>query len=628
MSTSVSHHQEDRLHRHRPLPGDCPTIESLESRLLLSVAVGSPVPLDASGLANLQKMIVAGDPAGIPPDSPGDRVDPNTTDSLYAGVGSLRVTKRPYVYIGTATPIGPNHVLTAAHMLDLNDKGRINVKPRDVVFNLNYGGDLTHQIAASALYIHPDWTGFLNPSVNDDVAVIELSEPLPDGVPFYWLNTDPFEAIETATLVGYGMSGDGVNGYTVGPQFDVKREGGNLTDFYDVDDEGTLAREVFEYDFDWPDESLGFSLTPGLGNDVETTLGGGDSGGPAFIDDGGDDGHEGLEIFGINTFTFGHLQPAPYFGSGGGGIVVEPYVDWINSIIAGDPPLAVDDAYSVNVNNTLTVDAPGVLGNDSDPDGDPLTAVPVAGPTNGTLILNEDGSFSYTPDVDFTGSASFTYKANDGTADSNVATVTITVAEPGEEVTVTGVNPIFGSPGERLTVAVHGSNFQAGATADFGERIAVQGVAFISDSQLDVRIKIHRRAASGARDVTVTNPDGSSATGAGLFTVDGSSSEAKRSQRAPAAVDVGAPLPQAQPARAAQPDEAAVDVGAISGEIELVVGDGHSQGGAESGRAASGGLVALPGETNGDAAGSVFNSLESPENPLKVLDEPDLGGLT
>ena len=68
-----------------------------------------------------------------------------------------------------------------------------------------------------------------------------------------------------------------------------------------------------------------------------------------------------------------------------------------------------------------------MLGNDVDPDVDPLTAVLVADVSDGSLTLNADGSFSYSPDPDFYGVDSFTYVANDGVVDSNVATVTITV---------------------------------------------------------------------------------------------------------------------------------------------------------------------------------------------------------
>ena len=95
--------------------------------------------------------------------------------------------------------------------------------------------------------------------------------------------------------------------------------------------------------------------------------------------------------------------------------------------VANQPPVAEDDAYSVDEDNTLAVPAPGVLDNDSDPEGHPLTAALIAAPANGTLTLNADGSFEYTPDPDFNGADSFTYKANDGALDSNEVTVTITV---------------------------------------------------------------------------------------------------------------------------------------------------------------------------------------------------------
>ncbi|CUS37543.1 hypothetical protein COMA1_40108 [Candidatus Nitrospira nitrosa] len=68
-----------------------------------------------------------------------------------------------------------------------------------------------------------------------------------------------------------------------------------------------------------------------------------------------------------------------------------------------------------------------VLTNDRDPEGKPLTAVRVSGPTNGTLTLNSNGTFTYRPNTGFVGTDSFTYRASDGTATSNLATVTITV---------------------------------------------------------------------------------------------------------------------------------------------------------------------------------------------------------
>src|SRR5262249_43150971 len=99
----------------------------------------------------------------------------------------------------------------------------------------------------------------------------------------------------------------------------------------------------------------------------------------------------------------------------------------ITVIPVNDPPVANNDSYSINEDTTLIVAAPGVLGNDTDVDGDPLAAVLVGGPAHGTLSLNSNGSFSYTPAANYNGPDSFTYKANDGTVNGNTATVTITV---------------------------------------------------------------------------------------------------------------------------------------------------------------------------------------------------------
>jgi VCBS repeat-containing protein len=92
-----------------------------------------------------------------------------------------------------------------------------------------------------------------------------------------------------------------------------------------------------------------------------------------------------------------------------------------------DAPVAANDSYSTAEDTPLTVSAPGVLANDTDVDGDALSAVLVNGPAHGTLTLNANGSFTYSPASNYNGADSFTYKANDGSADSNVATVNITV---------------------------------------------------------------------------------------------------------------------------------------------------------------------------------------------------------
>ena len=93
-----------------------------------------------------------------------------------------------------------------------------------------------------------------------------------------------------------------------------------------------------------------------------------------------------------------------------------------------DAPVAIAETHSIDEDTTLTVPAAGVLANDSDPEGTALTAVLVDDATHGTLVLAPDGGFTYTPDVNFNGEDSFSYKATDGTLESNTAIVTITVS--------------------------------------------------------------------------------------------------------------------------------------------------------------------------------------------------------
>src|SRR4030095_17035179 len=68
-----------------------------------------------------------------------------------------------------------------------------------------------------------------------------------------------------------------------------------------------------------------------------------------------------------------------------------------------DAPTASQDTYSTDEDAPLTVSAPGVLGNDSDLDNTTITAMLLSGPAHGTLVLNPDGGFTYTPNADYSG---------------------------------------------------------------------------------------------------------------------------------------------------------------------------------------------------------------------------------
>src|SRR5262249_33518692 len=93
-------------------------------------------------------------------------------------------------------------------------------------------------------------------------------------------------------------------------------------------------------------------------------------------------------------------------------------------------PTAAIDNYSTGEDVPLVVGASlGVLANDISPDGGALTAQVVTGPTNGTLSLNTDGSFNYTPSANYHGNDSFTYKAVSAGGQEIVSSANI-VVEP------------------------------------------------------------------------------------------------------------------------------------------------------------------------------------------------------
>jgi VCBS repeat-containing protein len=144
--------------------------------------------------------------------------------------------------------------------------------------------------------------------------------------------------------------------------------------------------------------------------------------------------------------SFAYTPAANYHGSdsftylaGDGEQESSPATVTITVGAVNDIPTAATDAYGTGEDTTLTVDAPGVLANDSDPDGDTLSAVAGSGPSHGTLTLNADGSFTYTPAADFNGNDSFTYRASDGSLISDSVTVTLTVTASNDPPTVTVV---------------------------------------------------------------------------------------------------------------------------------------------------------------------------------------------
>ncbi|GAI91462.1 unnamed protein product, partial [marine sediment metagenome] len=135
----------------------------------------------------------------------------------------------------------------------------------------------------------------------------------------------------------------------------------------------------------------------------------------------------------------------------------------------------------------LAVAPPGVLGNDTDANGDALSSVfvPGSGPVNGDAVLNADGSFTYTPDPQFFGADSFTYRASDGVLESGDTVVQLTVNPTGSQAFIDANfdvdEDLFGYAddvfrGTSAPTYADGARLPAGGFAGGGLQVLVGGV--------------------------------------------------------------------------------------------------------------------------------------------------------
>ena len=158
-------------------------------------------------------------------------------------------------------------------------------------------------------------------------------------------------------------------------------------------------------------------------------------------------GHVDLATDGSFTYTPNanfHGTDSFTYTATGGGANSSPATVALTITPVNDVPLAIGETYGGQQGKQIVVLAPGVLANDGDIDGDALTAAVVSGPAHGHVDLAADGSFTYTPNANFHGVDTFTYRANDGTVDSPVATVTLNVQaqDTGPALSVADAAPV------------------------------------------------------------------------------------------------------------------------------------------------------------------------------------------
>jgi len=157
----------------------------------------------------------------------------------------------------------------------------------------------------------------------------------------------------------------------------------------------------------------------------------------------------------------------------------------IYNVINGDL-VAFPDYYSNNEDTALVLSAPGVLNNDFDADDDALTAELVDDTSHGNLVLGSNGSFTYTPDENYNGTDSFTYKAYDGTDYSNVVSVTISVDPVNDATVVTNsVGDISYTEGDMAVVIETGLTISDIDDTDLeGATISISSGYFIGEDSL------------------------------------------------------------------------------------------------------------------------------------------------
>ncbi|MCI0359598.1 MAG: cadherin-like domain-containing protein, partial [Planctomycetaceae bacterium] len=393
-------------------------LERLEDRSVLSGA--SPVAVNDLYQGLVDQPLEVSAPAGVlanDTDAEGDALSAN----LFSGPANGSLTLNPdgsFSYTPTAgftgtdsfiyyASDGSSNSLLTAVTLQVAGNGSAP-QAQDDSFNVSEDSVLNIGFTEGVLANDTDADG-------DPLTATLVSGPAngtlalnADGS-FTYIPTADFTGSDSFTYTatdGAGVSNVATVNITIDPVNDAPVA---ENDAFTIDEDGemTAGDSVLANDTD-PD---GDPLTASLVSDVQ---------------------HGTLALAADGTFTyspeenFNGIDGFSYMVSDGqGNSNVATVTISINAV--NDLPVAVNDEYATDEDTALTIAAPGVLGNDTDVEGDPLSAAVVAQPQHGTLTMNGDGSFVYTPEANFNGMDGFSYLTNDGSGDSQVASVTITV---------------------------------------------------------------------------------------------------------------------------------------------------------------------------------------------------------